>query len=168
MGKGAQDACGNLGPTGDERQARQADHRVAAPIAEPGVARDDRTPVGIVGQGAAHDELIGSQAQVLHPGRRIGETALGRQPTFVCLPLGVSRRPIQIRRRLGAGHQGERLAGVQGCAEAPSVQVILVRFQSPVVLHAQKKVPVPVVLRCSLGLVAQKIKRRGALEGGSS
>ena len=163
MGKGAQDPRGHVVATGDQRQARQTDHGVAAPVAKPGIAGDDRTAacpersrrIGLIGQGAADDELVGSQHQVLHPGRRVGVAALRHQPPFVCLPFGIGRRTIQARRRLSAGDNGERLARMQHGTEVAGVEVVVQGIQPATFLDAQEVVLVPFVLGRRLGAVAQ-------------
>src|SRR2546428_5427687 len=56
-----QDTFRNLGSTGYERQSRQRDHRVAAPIAEPVIAGNYRLPIG-----ARSDELVRRGGQRLY------------------------------------------------------------------------------------------------------
>src|SRR5882724_756194 len=52
-----------------DEETWQCDHGVAAPIAKPVIASDDRAGVRIAGQRALHNELIGVQHQLLNPTR---------------------------------------------------------------------------------------------------
>ena len=67
-GKGAQDCGRVLGPPGGERQARQRDHGIAPPVAEPRIACDNGRSAQLAARRrAAHDELIGRERQSLDP-----------------------------------------------------------------------------------------------------
>src|SRR4029077_8208889 len=60
----------DAGATGCERESRQCNHGVTAPIAEPVVASDDAATVGLLGKTALDDELIGGEDELPEPGRR--------------------------------------------------------------------------------------------------
>ena len=158
---GAQDARCDLGPAGGQRQAGQADHRVAAPIGEPGVAGDHALALRITWQRPVHDELIGCQDQLLVPGRRRGRAAAHNELLLIGLSFGVGGRAVQVRIRLGAGHQRHRVARLQRCGKLAGTQVIVQWIQSPVGFDAQIVVPVPFGLGRDLGLAGSM--RRTAL-----
>ena len=69
-GKGLEDAARRGRLPGGESQASQADHGVASPVGEPRIARDHRARLGVGGQGAANDELVGGENQLTYPGGR--------------------------------------------------------------------------------------------------
>jgi hypothetical protein len=116
-------------PTGREQQAGQADHRVAAPVREPGVARDDRVRA-VLGGAALDDEVLGG---VHEAGDRVA-VVLGcvRQPVEhgvdACAHTRGPRRPVPLDRlglhRVHRGVQRDRpraLAGVHEFARAEHV-----------------------------------------------
>ena len=63
--KGQQNLPGDLRPAGDQGQAGQADHGIAAPVAKPGIAGNHRAAGGAIGLLPRHDELVGCQHKVI-------------------------------------------------------------------------------------------------------
>ena len=56
---------------GRERESGQRDHRVAAPVAEPRIARDHRFAVRYARQRAGEHEAVGGEHQLIDPRRRV-------------------------------------------------------------------------------------------------
>ena len=168
--EGAQHAGGQLGTPRGQRQAGQRDHRVAAPVAEPRIAGDDRHARGLVGQRTARDELVGGQHEVANPGGRLrgagpGGRAAREQIRLVRGAAGPGGLAVGGRRRLGRDHDGERGAGTQRGAQGPGVQVVVLGIQAALVLAGQREAAVPGVLGARLR--ARRQDRHGvrALEG---
>ena len=110
---------------GDEGQAFEADHRVAAPVGEPRVAGDHRARLGADGVGLrvvdgarrrAHDELIRGERQQERVRLLQALVARGQQPLApgqLVLPRLVRRRAVDVRPGLGRRGQHRVLAGRQ-------------------------------------------------------
>ena len=64
-------------PPGREAQTGQRDHRVAAPIAEPWIAGDDRATIRYFGERPGETVNVGSEHQPQHPARRISVDRVG-------------------------------------------------------------------------------------------
>ena len=79
-GKSAQNAGGGGVATRGERETGQRDHRVAPPVAEPGIAGDDglaeRLPAGVT---PLDDELIGCERELPDPGGILGQSGASEQ-----------------------------------------------------------------------------------------
>ena len=105
-GEGEQDAARDVEATRSQRQPGQRDHRVAAPIAEPGIACNDRAALA-----APNDELVGGPHQQLHEGiaaARLGGDVLPPLDLRQAKPLDVLRNSWFRRghhRRMRFGHQ---------------------------------------------------------------
>src|SRR5882724_7531722 len=70
----------DLRASGRQRQARQRDHRVASPVAEPVVAGDDGHAVGVAGCGPSRDELVAGEHEVLDPVGGLARLGAGALP----------------------------------------------------------------------------------------
>ena len=172
-GEGVEDAA-RLGVTaGEQRQPLEADHRVAPPVGEPGIAGDDGAGLVALGGRAdlvggadarRDDELIGGQHQLAARARERGERGLQRRPglrdqALPPLVLELDRlpgvdlaqpRPLFGRRgehRLGAGRDVEL-----DRSEAPqrSRPVVAARALRPVSDVEQRVVVVPARRRVPL------------------
>ena len=81
--KSEKDLPGNGSPAGRERQSRQRNHGVAAPIAEPVIAGDDAAAVRLFRKAALYDELVGGKDELPKPGGRFfGESLVFRLPVM--------------------------------------------------------------------------------------
>ena len=69
-GKSEKNFSGNFGTAGGQREARQGNHGVTAPIAKPVIAGDDGSSVRLLRQTSRHNELIGGKDELADPGRR--------------------------------------------------------------------------------------------------
>ena len=95
-GEGPQDRGGLLRSAGGERQARQADHRVAAPVVEPVVAGDDAAPVRVVRQRPGDEELVGGEHELLHDRVRILDAAGVRERSLPLLRGGQGGSGVKV------------------------------------------------------------------------
>jgi hypothetical protein len=73
-------AARNLRSAGRERKAIQSDHRIAAPIGKPRIARDDGLP-----RTARHNELIGRENQLFLE-IRFSISLFYKRATAFCVP----------------------------------------------------------------------------------
>ena len=64
-------AAGDGGTPSRQCEPGQRDHRIAAPVCEPMVARDDGLAGGVSRGRSSHDKLVGGEDCLLHPRRRI-------------------------------------------------------------------------------------------------
>ena len=126
-------------PARRERQTRQRDHRVAAPIAEPRIARDHGAAVGR--RAAPDDELIGRQHEPPHP-IGLGSNARRREHVLLTLPLGREgeRRDLSGHRR---EPQSDRLARAQLHLELAGHEEVLAVVEPARGLGALLEAPVP-------------------------
>ena len=69
-GERLQDPARCVVPTGGKREAGQRDHGVAAPVAEPRIAGDDRLAIGNFGERTREHEAVGGKDELVDPGRR--------------------------------------------------------------------------------------------------
>ena len=97
-GVGAQDRRTVGGATGCQRETRQGDHRVAAPVVEPVVAGDDGRPgLGTIRPVSADQELVGREHEAAHKG---APAVRARQLQQVTL---ASALPLEGRLAIEAG-----------------------------------------------------------------
>ena len=146
-------------------QAGQADHRVAAPIGEPVVARDDAVRPAAVVEIPAHDELVGRQRQPRHPGRRRRCLASDRGALRGAITrggvvpslrssgaeerkeFGFAGQGDRARHRVGrgaparGGHELHRLTGGKDPRELPGQQVVLAVGQPALALLCEVEGP---------------------------
>ena len=67
MGKRKKNFPGDFWTASGQSEARKRDHRVAPPIAEPVIAREDGFSLRLFRQDALHDELIGGKNELADP-----------------------------------------------------------------------------------------------------
>ena len=89
-GEGPQNSQRNVVPPGRQRQTGQTDHRVAPPVAEPGITGNHRLAVRDIGQRARDQEGVSGEHKPVDPGwgrlQRGGGQHLPimRKPPFQC------------------------------------------------------------------------------------
>ena len=151
---------------GDEK-AGQRNHRVAAPVAKPVIARDDGTSVGIAGQLALHDELVRVQHQLLDPDRR-GRSQLVRilpsceKRVLQAFAFGETFYSIEFSVRVRRQNEGGTLSLLELQTKDSGKEVVLAGIEAAILLKRQKIIAVPVVPRFDGDFAARKI------EGGRS
>ena len=159
--KGAHHARGNRRAPGGQRQAPQGDHRVAAPVTEPGIAGDDRHADGLSGGIAPLDqELVGRQRELLQRCRidaaRGTATRVPELVHQVALARALLRQRRHGRRRVvGIGREYRRAAlpRPEIELEACRAQQVLEIVEAPGGLLAMSETPIPLRLdpHCGLG-----------------
>ena len=119
----AQDRAGFAIAAGAQRQPFEADHRVAAPVAEPVIAGVDAAQLAaaacastLLFQPAArqHDELIRCHRQLLGERIALPAAARARAGRSSALPLGIEHRgcvELQAVPRMRRGDEHDRLVG---------------------------------------------------------
>lgn len=106
-----QDLAGESRAPGRERESGQRNHRVAAPVAEPVIACDDRTRVRVVRKGPAHDELIGGEDELPNPcRRRFGTVRLEGFVERRCTCAVSRERRLTVDGGIGLGARNDRQA----------------------------------------------------------
>ncbi len=119
-GVGPQDAGREVVAPQRRREAGQGNHGVAAPVGEPGIARNDARRRG-AGLAAAHDELIRGLRQRANPRRRGLRQARGQalRSRFQ----GIEDVRARSRRRgLGGGHQDTPAgSGLKSAVKVPGI-----------------------------------------------
>jgi len=150
--EGFEDLAGVVVTAGGETQARQGDHRVPPPIAEPRIARDHRSPVRNAGNRPPDDIKIGGQDEPQHPaGRGVEKRVRVERPLQHC---GVVR---PAARQCGADIRG-RIAVETGdkpmpCAVpqrefgAADTQIVVALGEAALALDRQVEILDPRALR---------------------
>ena len=156
-------------PSRSQRQPRQRNHGVAAPFAEPVIAREDRVRVRLAGDWPGNAKLRGGQHQLANPRRSVerglrlrGDPQLER--LFFQRRARVERRAAVERRvGIGAEHKRDRFPRSQARAENAGKKVVLAIVESPAAFGREIEIAVPLLPRLGLRRIAQQIKRRGIL-----
>jgi hypothetical protein len=151
-GKRHQDAARRVEASGREAQTGQRDHRVAAPIAEPGIAGDHRLPVRGVGQRPREDEQIGGEHQPQHPIGRFGEDRVGfdRALHYGAVPGAAAferGRQIGCLDWLKTGRVAGPFAGSQRQHAVPDRQMRVTIGKTPFALDRQVEILAPIAAR---------------------
>jgi len=142
LGEGAQHGGRFVLATDGQRQAGQGDHRVAAPVAEPGIpgqnARAGDTP-----DVARDDELVGGERKLANPRGRLVQIGLEQQGALP-LALGLESR-LPVERRLLFDREGERQRVVQGQlgVDGPCREQVLLVIHAAFFLLRQVERPPP-------------------------
>jgi hypothetical protein len=143
-----EDAARDLRTTGRQREARQRDHRVAPPVAEPVISRDHCHPVGIGGERPPDDELVGGEHEVPDPPRCPRGRGLGAPPRLEDLGLVASTTVpgllgVERRRGLSGQQQGQRRARFQGGVNGPGMEVIVHGVETALAFPRQLEALIP-------------------------
>ena len=152
-GESPQDRSRLRRAAGAEREAGQRNHRVAAPVAEPGITGDDCRAGGLSGRARApHDERIGRERELPDPRR-------GRLRGSAQQRAAASQFPLERAgsgfRRLGfrANAKGDRLAGREPRPKHAGPEQVLQRIESALGLEAMAELPVPLATGAKLAAV---------------
>ena len=166
----------HLGSARREGQARERDHRVAPPVAEPRIARDHRAPGGIGIAPALGDEPVGREHELPHPVRRNSrERAVRLRPRRVQAPVvrPAPRQRARQRQRPAPGkpgvvprgrEHGERIPRLDARADLGHAHVILDGFQPALGLERQREPAIPVVRSAHLRAGSEQPQGRCARE----
>ena len=148
-GKGAQDAPRDIVAACGQRQPRQGNHGVAAPVAKPGIAGNHRFAIGQIRQGPGEQETVGSQQQLLNPRRQRQRGRLhgSRLPQQIHIPgLETLQGRIQIRHALGvqAAHHSAPGIGAQTEHRLTEAEMVIAMRQATLTLDGQVEILEPV------------------------
>lgn len=148
-GVGCQDAPGFGVSAGGQGQAGQGDHRVAPPVAEPGVTGQDRAGLTNGGVPPPHQKLVGRQdklgAHRVGVGIGMGEAKQVALALLLLLP-GPGRGDIAqlLAGRLAADQHHRRPAGGEGEVQVPGKEEVLLAIEAALALAAVEEAPPPV------------------------
>ena len=169
-GKRAQNRCRIVGPSRCEREARQRDHGVASPVAEPGIAGDDRPALcsrRIACAGAAHDELIGGEHQLPDPRGRARRCSI--EEPLAARQLALEGAGSALRRLGSRSHdQSHCVARRYFRVQHTGTEEVLQGIEPALRLRAMLEAPVPIwtgaelsaVEHHSIGLCARERRDR--------
>ena len=154
-GEGLENAPRALLAAGGERQPGQGDHGVAAPVAEPRVARNHGLAVRHLGQRPREHEAVGGQYQLLQPGGRPaqagGVQARAREHPAV-VGLETPQRVLETGRGICVQTGGDPRPDVRRQVQQrlAHTQVIVNWIESAFAFHRQVEVLDPGVLAAQL------------------
>ncbi len=148
--EGGEHAARHLGAAGGEGEPGERDHRVASPVREPRIARDDRESVRHLRERALYHELARRDHQLPHPGGRargLGLPLLPARQYLRRVPRSVRIRRFAIERRLSLGGQddGERFSLPKRGVEGARMEVVVAVVEPALRLAQEIEAPVPVV-----------------------
>ena len=150
--KSAQDPLRFVKTPWNQRKSRESDHRVAAPVREPGITGDDGFPV----LSATHDELVGRKEKIAHKSVR-GFPTLDEilPPADLCFPDLLERPRIpNFRRR---DQTGGALAEVEPERKRVVEIFMVVKPALSLLFVFEVVVPVPATLRRAPVVIQEKI-----------
>jgi hypothetical protein len=140
-------------------EARKGDHRVAAPVAEPVVAGDDRRS-GSVSGGPGHEELVGGQNEPFRD--VVGAVCRLENRTLVGPPSFQRRVGVEVRVRVGCCDDHRRRTGCQQGREVCGEQVVVDVVETPKRFDFQEGSLIPAIPDGHVEVANKKEERQGA------